>query len=412
MFKKKFLRKSENYSVKNVLASIILIINAIVWLSCASGTLKEIMGNVAFTDYEILMIWSVNLLGAVTSILTGAFFADKFDQRVRFLLFWILLGMISSITPVFVDIESITGVLIISFLFSVSLGFGLPTSMAYFAEYTVIENRARLGGIVLFLAMGLGAFSLNLMATIDNIMISSFFLACLRGFSLIVFPFINSHEKDVKRKSSGSFISILRERSFILYMIPWTMFSLVNYLSAPISINVHGEEFIYFSMIIGNVLAGAFAIAGGFLCDSIGRKRIAIIGLVMLGLGYAILGIFPLNLLCWYFYIMVDGVAWGMLFVIFFITLWGDLAYGKSSEKYYALGILPFLLSNFLRLTVGPLIADTISVYAIFSFAAFFLFLAVIPLMYAPETLPEKKIRERELRKYLEKAKKIKGKYA
>jgi hypothetical protein len=32
--------------------------------------------------------------------------------------------------------------------------------------------------------------------------------------------------------------------------------------------------------------------------------------------------------------------------------------------------------------------------------------------MYAPETLPEKKIKEMELRSYAEKAKKIKEKYA
>jgi len=37
--------------------------------------------------------------------------------------------------------------------------------------------------------------------------------------------------------------------------------------------------------------------------------------------------------------------------------------------------------------------------------------LAVIPLMYAPETLPEKKIRERELKGYIDKAKKVKEKY-
>jgi hypothetical protein len=49
---------------------------------------------------------------------------------------------------------------------------------------------------------------------------------------------------------------------------------------------------------------------------------------------------------------------------------------------------------------------------AAFSFASFFLFLAVIPLIYAPETLPEKRIKERELREYVEKAKKAKEKHA
>jgi hypothetical protein len=42
-----------------------------------------------------------------------------------------------------------------------------------------------------------------------------------------------------------------------------------------------------------------------------------------------------------------------------------------------------------------------------FSFASLFLFIAVLPLIYAPETLPEKKIQERQIRKYAEEAKKL-----
>jgi Sec-independent protein translocase protein TatA len=43
----------------------------------------------------------------------------------------------------------------------------------------------------------------------------------------------------------------------------------------------------------------------------------------------------------------------------------------------------------------------------IFSFASLFLFLAVLPLVYAPETLPEKVMKDRDLKSYLEKAQKI-----
>jgi len=164
-------------------------------------------------------------------------------------------------------------------------------------------------------------------------------------------------------------------------------------------------------MIIESVFGGIFAIVSGFLLDSVGRKRMAITGFVTLGLGYAILGIYPENLLSWYFYAIVDGIAWGVLFVIFVITIWGDLSYGVPSDKYYAIGVLPFFVSKFLELTIGDYIAAIIPPYAIFSFIAFFLFLAVFPLMYAPETLPEKKIRERELKQYIEKAKKVKEKY-
>ncbi len=42
----------------------------------------------------------------------------------------------------------------------------------------------------------------------------------------------------------------------------------------------------------------------------------------------------------------------------------------------------------------------------IFSFASVFLFLAVLPLIYAPETLPEKLMKDRDLKSYVEKAKK------
>jgi hypothetical protein len=53
----------------------------------------------------------------------------------------------------------------------------------------------------------------------------------------------------------------------------------------------------------------------------------------------------------------------------------------------------------------------SIEPYAAFSFASFFLFLAVLPLMYAPETLPQKNIEQRQLKGYIEKAKKVSEKY-
>lgn len=402
-------KKSPKLSTNNTLFSIILLVNTFVWLFCISSILREIVNIGAFSDYEVFMVWSVNFCGAVVSIVVGAFLASKFHQQIRFLLFWILFGTISSIAPIFMDATTINNVLATSALFSVSLGLGLPVCMARFADYTVVENRARLGGITFLFIMVLGAFTSNLIT--ENIMTSSLVLACWRGLALVAFFITDLDEGYVKREVNVSFISILKERSFVLYVVPWSMFSLVNYLSTSIGTSIHGEEFIYLLVLIGNILTGVFAIIGGFLSDIMGRKRITVVGFILLGLGYAILGIYPLSIFCLYFYTVVDGIAWGIFNVIFFFTIWGDLAYGKPSEKYYALGSLPYLLSNFLRLTVGPFIANAVSAYAIFSFASFFLFLAVLPLMFAPETLPEKKIKERELKKYIEKAKKIKEKH-
>jgi MFS family permease len=252
---------------------------------------------------------------------------------------------------------------------------------------------------------------LELTMMVDSIFMRALILATWRGLSLTIFLFIN-RLKDVKKGRSFSYSFILSQKSFLFYFTPWIMFSLINSLSVPMQLTILGEALVESLLLVEYVLGGAFAIIGGFLSDFFGRKRMTITGFVLLGLGYAILGIFPENLVSWYFYTIVDGVAWGIFSTIFLITIWGDLAYGAPSEKYYALGGLPYLLSSFLQFILKPYIAETIPAYAIFSFTAFFLFLAVIPLMYAPETLPEKKIRERELRQYVDKAKKIKEKYA
>jgi hypothetical protein len=70
------------------------------------------------------------------------------------------------------------------------------------------------------------------------------------------------------------------------------------------------------------------------------------------------------------------------------------------------LGGLPYLLSGFLSILIEPY-ASAIPTTAAFSLASFFLFVAVLSLMYAPETLPEKAIKDRELKSYLEKAQKL-----
>ena len=93
------------------------------------------------------------------------------------------------------------------------------------------------------------------------------------------------------------------------------------------------------------------------------------------------------------------------------MTIWGDLAETTEKEKYYVIGGLPYLLAGFMAVVVQQFAVNIQAVTA-FSLASFFLFVAVLPLMYAPETLPEKKIKDRELRDYLEKAKRTKDKYA
>ena len=109
-------------------------------------------------------------------------------------------------------------------------------------------------------------------------------------------------------------------------------------------------------------------------------------------------------MISWYFYTVFDGITWGILLCYFVVCIWGELNPNASTDKYYAIGILPFFISEFLSIVLTNYISLDISPYALFSFIAFFLFIAVLPLLYAPETLPEKIMKDRELKGYVEKA--------
>lgn len=200
---------------------------------------------------------------------------------------------------------------------------------------------------------------------------------------------------------------LVKSSSLLLYFAPWFMFSLVNSFAFPILKNLGFADVTLYST-VETVLSGIFALFFGFIADYIGRKRLLLAGFALIGLGYAALGLFPYSQLGWWFYTCADGIAFGAFITIFLLTIWGDLADKRNSEKYYVIGFVPYLLSNFLQLSIGQYVADNVKdVSTVFSFASFFLFAAVLPLYLAPETLPEKAMKDRNLKSYLDKAKKM-----
>jgi MFS family permease len=163
------------------------------------------------------------------------------------------------------------------------------------------------------------------------------------------------------------------------------------------------------SLFVEPIVGTVFALVGGLFSDWIGRKKVVVFGFVALGLAYAVLGVATQTAFSQYFYIVIDGIAWGIFFVSFLLVLWGDLSsYTGGHEKYYAVGSIPFFIAYLMQYIAQPYI-KSIPIQApevSFSFASLFLFVAILPLVYAPETLPEKKIQERQMKKYIEEAKK------
>ncbi|MCW4010439.1 MAG: MFS transporter [Candidatus Bathyarchaeota archaeon] len=386
---------------RNVLVSIALVTNAFVWYFFAISVLKDVAAAINVDLTTTLIIWGAHFGGICFSAVAGARISSGMTQRRRFLLLWTLLGIASSCLSIVIDKTYLPNIVFLSAFLGVSLGIGMPSCMGYFTESIHIQNRGRVGGVILCLS-GITMFGLSMISN-GEIGIETIALTICRGVGLLPFVFMRDKSEIPVKSPRTTYLSLIKQRPFVLYLIPWIMFSLITYLTIPIANDLIGKANVDTLIIIENFFVGIFSLTGGFLLDIVGRKRIAIAGFTMLGLGYSILGIYPGELLSWYFYTIVDGIAWGMLFVLFVVTIWGDLSHEKPSDVYYAIGVLPFFVSKFLQLTVGDLIALSIR-EAVFSFTAFLLFLAVLPLIYTPETLPEKLMKDRDLKSYVEKA--------
>jgi MFS family permease len=173
---------------------------------------------------------------------------------------------------------------------------------------------------------------------------------------------------------------------------------------------IFDESLSFIMAIVEPPIAGFSALAAGVFSDWVGRKRVVIFGFVSLGIAYAVLGIASHVWISWLFHFVINGLAIGLLWLLFTTVLWGDMS-GCGSEKYYAIGETPLFLTQIISSLATPYVASApdIGTRAV-PLASFFLFMAVIPLLYAQETLPEKKIRDRQLQIYTKDALQLKQK--
>ena len=332
-------------------------------------------------------------------------------KRNFYISVWATLATISSLVLLFGGSNVKTEFFL--FFAGASVGVGIPACLTYFADNTHTENRGRVGAVIFFfitLTFVVLAVMLDVLK-IQNFIYLSFFWAII---SLILTIFLRLKKQDTK-EIKIYLNSIISNKKFLLYFIPWLMFCFIDAFEAPI-LQVFikqnfGNDFRDFLLLILTSITTFAILVTGFLIDYYGRKRILLYGFILLGIAHGVVGVASQSVFSWYLYALVDGFALGVFIVTFVFTIWGDLSSAENREEYYALGTIPFFVVQYIQKLIAPYILK-IPISAAFSFASFFLFLAVWPLFNAPETLPERKVRERELRKYIEKAKKIREKYS
>ncbi len=391
-------------SFKCSFAGIALVANTFVWFLYSCRLLSKTIGISELSNVQSSLVWSITIIGAVFASIFGFYISNNPRIKSSFIQYWLLAGIPLSLIPAVMDITLFPQMMVFFSLVGVYFGLGMPVSLAFFASVTKETNRSKLGGVTfltifssVILLAGLGVTDLALNGVI---------LAMLKILGLAIILRVKPNETfvAVKKEQEVSYKQVFKNRTFLMYFVPWIMFSVANYIAVPIVRELVTEDIFSTSMMAENMVAGIVAVISGFLADRIGRRRLVLAGFVLLGLGYASLGLLQGNIGGWWFYTMVDGIAWGIFYTMFLMTLWGDISLGKNSEKFYAIGYLPFLFSILTEISVGASIPSIVSPTAIFSFISLFLFVAVVPLAYAPETLPHQIIKNRDLQNYIEKA--------
>jgi MFS family permease len=394
-----FLKNCKS-TIAKATVSTFLLANAFVWYLCAFAFLQS--GAESSTEMSLLLV-TVNFLAFAVSAVLATKITRFTQNRGRVIKYWIISGIGITFSFLLLSVEPHV-VVVAAGLVGAYFGLGIPTFMGYFSANTEPNNRGKFAGIaVLLIVLGYAIITAITQNTDPIIIVITLSIWLLVGLLSQIY----SKLPEIKeQKDGGSFRSVITNKIFVLYIVPWLMFSLINDLTMQINTNYFNNLQLPYHFLIVNVIAGFSAVICGLLADRKGRKRLALTGFVLLGVGYASLGLFSGDIFGAWFYMFADGIAAGCFTTLFLITIWGDIAQERNSEKYYVIGLLPYLLSTLAGTTVGAYMAQVVSESTVFSFAAFFLFAATLPLFYAPETLPERLMKDRDLKTYIEDAKK------
>ena len=338
---------------------------------------------------------------AALSAIVGSAVSGRIERN-KLLWGWIIFGTASTLS---LALLQSTLLLLLSVLAGISLGFGLSSCFAILAENTVVEERTRISAFIvleLFLMVPLimfiaEAFSFGLTQRV-------LLVATARFICFLPMILIDPSVAKIRKKSPP--FSSLFQKNFMFYILPWIFFNIAaglsvwwyyaGRLSAPVGNSQYNLDL---ALTVFYICTALFALLSGFISDRIGRKLPSIIGIVTGGISFAILS-YSTSDQSYLVSVAILGIAWGFLLVVY-IAIPGDIAGSYGKEKFYTIGtIIPLVL--YLGINAVPRSAFDIDISKLFPIISIFLFLAVIPILVAQETLPSNKIKERKMKKHLQ----------
>jgi len=391
---------------KRLLALILLFSPSFAWLYSVNIHIFQ-FGEVVGTHNPQDWIWvfigkTLFLVSIIISAIIGSIISERF-KRKRILTFWILFGVLT--TSSFAIFEGLHFFLLNSILLGASFGIGFPSALAFVADSTSMEDRGRVSGTLLFSAYIVLVLMLGITLQCESIQ-SILLCAAFRGISLLALLIDPCERIQGKEKT---WLAIIRTPGFGLYFLSWLLFLAADGISSFVESWIPQskiESLAGLAMVLTFVSPAFTGLISGIISDRYGRKNSIIVGLGTLGISYAVFSII-ISPISWLTTQIIYGAAWGIVLVNYYFTVIGDFSSRGSKERFYALGgVVPLILSM-----VFPLFSEiyiiSVSISIIYPLLSILLFVAVILLFYAPETLHRKIIRQKKFKAHIKNVKKL-----
>ncbi len=392
-------------TLKKFILITLLISSSLAWFFLINIYFFQIFDSLAvssfWADVDLMLFYG---LGAFSALI-GSSVSKKMGRR-NLLSLWTIMGVSASLS--ILVFQGVIFSLILSGLLGFSVGFGFPSIAAFLADSTESEERGRVSGLIIlitFILTFMGIAIIPLLGTgIIGIVAFCVLLRC-SGFIPLIFD-----KCERKLPKIDSWRSVIKNNNFALYLFPWILFNLaaglLDWSSASLSKSPDIETARNLGVEIGYVFTAFSGVIAGLLADRFGRKQPIVIALVLIGISFALLGFaqIPQTILIYY---SVYGIAWGFLFAIY-LTVPGDVSSTLSKEKFYALGtIVPLTIFTSSSSILNFLEIQGISTGLLSPILSAIIFLSIIPVLRANETLPSSKINARKIKEHLNKVGKL-----
>ena len=384
---------------------IFLFSGSMAWFLCFNGRFNDIFYFFFKNEYWTNVGSLFFLLSLIASALFSSILVNRINRK-NIILYSTLLGILPSISLLF--FHAPLWAFICSILVGASFGFAMPSIQSYFTDSTIPEERGRVSGFIIlsvFISLVISEMINNHLGDTNSIGILSITI-CLRLTGFLPFLF-DSIENKVHKPKPWS--EIFKHRDYAIYVLAFILFNicsgLVSFIWHLMPDLIDSSDYIaanQSSTIVRYVGIVIISVVTGFLADRVGRKKPVIIGVVILGIAYALVG---LNLTpdTYFLQMVFSGLAWGILIVLY-IVIPGDLAFVGSEEKFYILGVI---IPSFVLYTgingAGRFFILDVPLDIFSTFLSAILFVSVIPILYAKETLSESKIKMARIKDHIKK---------